>query len=126
MDEIEIIGLGRMNMSLDDLYDLNFKQFLNKLYGFNLEKQDREEMNWLRERRSTVAISNILLASPHFKKGQSIKEEDFYKLRSEENQLDIELTEEQKVEQARIIRDQERYMNSIRKGLKLPIIKNKK
>lgn len=60
-----------MGLPESELYDLTFRQFQNKLTGFNELEDSRQQQNWERMRLQTAVIYNT---SGFVKKAKTAKE----------------------------------------------------
>tara|TARA_R100000773_G_scaffold42810_1_gene40448 strand:+ start:1313 stop:1633 length:321 start_codon:yes stop_codon:yes gene_type:complete len=68
---LEKIAFGRMNMSVNEFYDMLPRHFFNKMEGFYEMENLRQRNDWERTRWSTCILLNV-----HVAKGKRYKPKD--------------------------------------------------
>jgi len=66
---LEEIGLGKLGMNHDEMYDLTMRSFVNKLKGFNDHQQLKTRTSWEQTR---IIMHSVL--KPYMNKNVSLKE----------------------------------------------------
>ena len=84
-DEVEKIGLGKLGLRVDELYDLLPHQFFTMVEGFFELETERDKREWEKVRWQTCLLLNI-----HLPKNKTLKPIDLFKFEDEESKIDFE------------------------------------
>lgn len=73
-DDLEAVGLGRLRLDVDKMYDMTPREFANALRGYTEQEQFYQREAWERMRMQTVALLQV-----HVKKGRQLRPTDVMK-----------------------------------------------
>jgi hypothetical protein len=77
-DEIEKVGLGKLRLKFDELYDMLPYQFFIMVEGFFELETERDKREWERCRWQTCLLLNI-----HLPKNKILKPTDLFRFKGE-------------------------------------------
>ncbi len=77
-DEVEKIGLGKLGLRVDELYDMLPHQFFTMVEGFFELETERDKREWEKVRWQTCLLLNI-----HLPKNKILKPTDLFKFEGE-------------------------------------------